>query len=407
MSHEPSLPSKHYFSIKGEVAEEYLLQLASHTFLSDWCYPNPKLPNGKELCDLLVVFGSTAIVWQVKNLKLKKSGTLDQTEVDKNLRQLSGAKRQLIDLGTPITLENSRRIPERFDPNAIDEIFLVSVLLGDTPDFQSMPKSVKNHDCHVFPREFTEIVLNELDTAADFCRYLREKERIRAHVGSFVLEGGEQELLGYYLFNERSLASLEGHNMIFLEAGTWDDLQQRPEYQAKKKADEISYLWDEIIERAHTGDSSIYERIAREIARPCRFERRCLSQSYFDAHRKAHEEASPNGIFRRAVAAENMTVCFLFTGNDVSRENRQFLLKAFCLVTRGRFPSHSMVIGIATEMEVREEKSLDYCLLDIPEWGPEQESEIKRLQDKTGTITAATSYEASFNEYPEVRENPG
>jgi len=38
----------------------------------DWCYPNPKLPDGKELCDLLVVFDDKAIICQIKNLKLKE-----------------------------------------------------------------------------------------------------------------------------------------------------------------------------------------------------------------------------------------------------------------------------------------------------------------------------------------------
>ena len=44
-------------------AESILHELAKKTFLTDWCYPNPLLPDGKELCDLLVVFGDTAIIW--------------------------------------------------------------------------------------------------------------------------------------------------------------------------------------------------------------------------------------------------------------------------------------------------------------------------------------------------------
>ena len=165
MGQQKFLPSKHYFRIKGEVAEEFLYQLAKRTFLSDWCYQNPKLPDGKELCDLLIVFESTAIILQAKSLKLSKTRTLNQTDVEKNLRQLSGAKRQLFKLETPITLDNSRRFPKQFEPNTIKEIFLISVLLGDTPDFQSMSTSIKNHPCHVFTREFTEIILIKISGA--------------------------------------------------------------------------------------------------------------------------------------------------------------------------------------------------------------------------------------------------
>lgn len=103
-------------------------------------------------------------------------------------------------------------------------------------------------------------------------------------------------------------------------------------------------------------------------------------------HRKAHEEHKPNGIFRRVVVAENMTVCFLFTGDAVSRENRRSHLENVCFIARGKVQEHSVVLGIATEMAIREESSLDYCLLEIPEWGTEQEREMKRLQDATGTV---------------------
>lgn len=382
-------PGKHYFRLKGQSAENFLQQLAHQTFLVDWCFPNPKLPDGKELCDLLVVFESTVIIWQAKDLKLGNDGNVNEKQVEKNLRQLGGARRQLMDLKTPIVLENSRRTSEPFDPSTISDVFLVSVLLGETPAVQHLATRVKSHQCHVLNREFTEIALNELDTIGDFCRYLREKERVREHVGSFILEGGEKELLGYYLLNGRSFAKLEGHNMVYLEEGTWNDLKSRPEYIARLQADEVSYVWDELIERAHTGDSCEYEKIARELARPSRFDRRCLATAYVEAHRIAHARNSDRGIFRRAMAGGNMTVCFLFTGDAVSREDRKALLDSLCFVTRGMIQNHSVVVGIATEMAIRRESSFDYCLLHIPEWGPEQQREMERLQEQTGTLTRA------------------
>jgi hypothetical protein len=77
------------------------------------------LPNGKELCDLLIVFDEIAIIWQVKDLKLDKHGNMNSREVEKNLKQLTGAKRQLFDLKTPIELSNPRRTKETFDPSSI------------------------------------------------------------------------------------------------------------------------------------------------------------------------------------------------------------------------------------------------------------------------------------------------
>ena len=64
----------HQLFLKGKNAEEFVQILAKKTFIEDWCYNNPKLPNGKEICDLLIVFDNIIIIWQIKDLKLDKYG---------------------------------------------------------------------------------------------------------------------------------------------------------------------------------------------------------------------------------------------------------------------------------------------------------------------------------------------
>ncbi|HLG30988.1 MAG TPA: hypothetical protein VI387_12330, partial [Candidatus Brocadiales bacterium] len=66
--------SKDYFYLKGKNAEDLVHNLAIKTFFTDWCYLNPMLPDGKELCDLLVVFDEVAIIWMIKDLKLDEYG---------------------------------------------------------------------------------------------------------------------------------------------------------------------------------------------------------------------------------------------------------------------------------------------------------------------------------------------
>lgn len=78
---------KHRFTTKGKNAEQVLSGLAEKSFFTDWCFLNPCLPNGKELCDLLVIFNNIAIIWQVKDLKLDKHGNVNNREVQKNLER--------------------------------------------------------------------------------------------------------------------------------------------------------------------------------------------------------------------------------------------------------------------------------------------------------------------------------
>lgn len=196
--------SKYYFFLKGINAEKIVHDLASKTFLIDWCFLNPKLPDGKELCDLLVIFDDVAIIWQIKDLKLDKEGNYKKSDVNKNLHQLAGAKRQLFDLKTPIRLKNARRHEEIFDSSKIKNIYLISVLLGEGEELFSFIDEIKNYKVHVFTRDFTQMALNELDTISDFVKYLKEKELFINTEKSLVIIGGEEEFLAFYLMNAYS-----------------------------------------------------------------------------------------------------------------------------------------------------------------------------------------------------------
>ena len=85
----------------------------------------------------------------------------------------------------------------------------------------------------------------------------------------------------------------------------------------------MSYIWDSIINRAHEG-SIEYEKVARELARPDRFERRYLSKAYVDAQIRA-ESNTKYDAFRRTIAGSGVTYCFVF-GDDPNwaRENLKF-----------------------------------------------------------------------------------
>ena len=345
--------SKDFFDIKGKNAEKLIYELATKSFFIDWCFPNPKLPDKKELCDLLVVFDDTAIIFQIKNLKLK-NGNYDESEVEKNLRQLSGAKRQLFNLKTPIRLENSRRRSEVFDPSVIKKIFLISVLMGDGEGIFNSMEEFKNNSVHVFTGDFAEIIFNELDTIKDFADYLLAKENLinNKQYINIIIQGGEEELLSYYLANERTFQGIEKLDLVHFTGGSWESFQGEERYKARKEADKISYAWDGLIERAHEG-SEQYELVARELARPGRLERRTLSKMFYDAHFLANNEISDKiNIIRRVVSLNetHTTYCFLFLDNFelISKEKMEELLFGTCFVARGIY-KNSKVVGIATE----------------------------------------------------------
>lgn len=383
---EKSINLGRHLEIKGKKAEEFLYSLATKTFLTDWCYLNPKNSKGVELCDLLVVFNDTVIIWQVKDLKLDINGRYDNSEVEKNLRQLAGARRHMFDLQQPIFLENPRRVKEKFDPSAINHVYMISALLGEGEDFHRLFDEIKSHTVHLFTREATQIILSELDTISDFTEYLHKKEEALLDPNKqtrLIIQGGEEELLAMYLSNNRTFGLSDNSiTMMFLDGDSWEALKNNPQYIAKKQEDKISYGWDDIINRAHTSEAPEYEIIARELARPNRFNRRVLGKTMLDAWQLAREDKQ-HDVFRRVASVDGVTYCFLFADQKISREERRAALSVFCFIARGKVPENAKVIGIASERELGETCSYDFMLIDMPEWTPKDQKDMEQLQAKT------------------------
>jgi hypothetical protein len=376
--------------------------MATATFLEDWCYPNPKWENGKELCDLLVVFDDTAIIWSVKNLKLQENGQFRASEVEKSKNQLLGAYRHLFDLKQPIKLINPRRREEIFDPSKIKNVHLISALLGENEEEISAGlEEQKSKFIHTLNRSFTEILLNELDTISDFSSYLLKKEELFREDKQLYISGGEEELLATYITNGQTFDPFKKANMVFMEEGSWKELQENPKYIEKKRVDKISYAWDGIINRAHEG-SSEYERVARELARPNRFQRRVLAKTFLDTliNGSKHKDRP---VYRRMFELEGTSYCFvLFDDKTEKREDRKSLLGACCFVVRGTFKNNHKVLGIATEKTVAPICSYDFCLMELPEWNEELEKAKKTAQEEHGIFANYQETPFSEDEYPDI-----
>lgn len=402
---------KHHFTTKGKIAEQVLSDLAKKTFLADWCFLNPMLPNGKELCDLLVIFDDIALIWQVKDLKLDPEGNLNSREVKKNVKQLAGARRQLFELKTPIELYNPRRKRELFDPSSINEVHLISALMGEEGDNLSMAEMINNQFTHVLTKSFLSILLEELDTIRDFCQYLEAREAIVRESRTGEITGGEQDLLAYYLMHDRSFGSTA--EAITIRTGLWEQFLNSATYQRKKVADRMSYYWDEIINRVHEcRDNPPFpesmERVARIMAWPHRLHRRMLGDSFADAHMLADSippTQKKDQVFKRVVLTPfGVTYCFLFYDvspfDDSFHETRFLMLQALCHVVRGLFQRNQVVIGIATEMTLKEEDAFDFVGLQIPVWTSEDEKLLKRYQRSYSFLSDAHVFVHQTEEYP-------
>jgi hypothetical protein len=187
-------------------SERYLTELAKRSFLKLWTLPNPYRSPGKELADLLVVFGNDIIVFS------DKASTFDgknashgwvrwyRTTIDESIKQLAGAARIL--KNSTASLYVDRRATQRlqFDlPESADRrLHLIAVarpehdptvtpvgwqplMYADRGQSSPVPFEVgrcdaDGHFVHVFDGQTLDLLLMHLDTAPDFICYLESRE---------------------------------------------------------------------------------------------------------------------------------------------------------------------------------------------------------------------------------------
>ena len=334
-------------------AERYLKRLCDRSFLSLWSYPGVyrdqghggKGGDGKEVCDLLVVFQNHVIIFSDKDCAFPETGNLEldwsrwyKRAVQKSAEQIWGAERWIktfpgrlfldractkpfpLDLPDPATAkfhrilvahDAARRCREELGGSG--SLMIAPDIVGpahttggggDVKPFMIGQVDSARGYVHVFDDTSLDIVMSTLDTVSDFVEYLTKKER-------FILSGrlgfaaGEEELLAFYL---RDLNDSGEHDFVVpshitsvtIVEGLWEEFTRSPERLAQLAANEVSYSWDRLIEAfsihvlagtqyytTHPGYENLsnQEKIFRFLAREPRTRRRLLVRGFLKAIR--------------------------------------------------------------------------------------------------------------------------
>lgn len=401
-------------------SERYLAGLCRRAFLSLWAHPNVYTDEGKpsgkgvgkELCDLLVVFGSDVIVFSDKHCRYKETGddAVDwkrwyRKAIGKSVSQLRGAASFLERFPDRIFLDNacSEPFPVPIPPAGQRRFHLVAVTrgsldacsayfgnksigslrFGSSIEADEVPFALGPIDSawgliHVFDEHSLDALFLELDTVADFVGYLRKRTQLLGAKGVDLYVDGEEQLLARYLttldaggqhnFLATPLeAEPEVETLAYFEEGSWEALQSNAQYRAKKQADQVSYIWDRIISRfidlgqddlvddipgAWRGES---EPAVRQMAYEGRFSRRILGSGI----KSFLETAKPDkSLARVMVSHDDQTRAYVFLAEPFTdefadynqyRAHRARRLYVHCLVARLLARTANTVVGIGLD----------------------------------------------------------
>lgn len=466
-------------------SERYLAKLAEKSFLNLWSYSSPfrdqkqqGYGDGKEVCDLLVVCGPYIIIFSEKSVSWP-SGSLQvawtrwaKRAIRDAAKQAKGAERWIAEFPDKIFLD--RACKERFPislPSAQDSIVhRVVVANGAAPSCKEhvpgssgsliirpeikgeahwsnnfgelVPFAIGDIDpsgsfVHVFNEHSLDVIMNELDTVGDFVDYLNKKA-LFVRSGRLLRADGEENLLAYYAIRinkEGEHDFVNAGNALEIDNSHYARFTKDPRYLAKKKADEVSYLWDALIEtftRHMLDGTSVtlgnykFELEKNELGvRYMALERRFLRRSHAEAIKGALERGATQDMFFRMMirpekGKDNQTAFFIltirykescFNGPDYEKY-RMVRTNAAHIYARGileRYPHLKRVIGIAREPPDQPHGvSEDMIYAEQAPWTDEERSAIRDDCSRLGVLRDdMKSRRWPGKEYPDVQPTTG
>lgn len=399
-------------------SEAYLGRLARASFLTLWSYPNLYTDesrsgsgDGKEFCDLTVVFGDRVLLFSDKHIKFSSDKPISvawprwyRRAIESSAKQLIGAESWLrrfpeklfldrkcasqfplsIPLGSDSKVHKiviANGAAEAIKANLKKDIPSLLVNTDDIskqneyPAFTALQPYKSRGYVHIYDETTLDLILSELDTITEFIAYLDERERIASLPGVTISAIGEEQLLGIYMRTvigktHRLLPPI-GFDLVMIPDGEWQRYISSQEYVSRRQADQISYVWDRLIESftAHIisgrsqspliGGGNLpsvaeQEKALRQMASEIRVRRRQLGKWMLEGA----QIAAPLPRFSRTAVFEDAPVrgyvlFFIKPLDSMSygeyRNVRMHLLHAHVLACKLRFPKVTQIVGITSE----------------------------------------------------------
>lgn len=455
-------------------SEKYLASLCRKAFLSLWSYPSLYTDegrkggkgHGRELCDLLVVFGNDVLIFSDKHIQFKDTGNIEvdwprwhKKAVIASINQLYGAEKWLTEHPGRIFLDRECRTPfplplpkpaeihfhriavTRGSYSACEAFFrgksIGSLRLSSEKGPHSLPFTVgTGHPnkpfVHIFDEHSLDIIFEQLDTVFDFVAYLRKKEQFLTRDGMEITTDGEEQLLAFYL---RHMNAAGDHDLelpantpadldfAYIPEGEWEEVRQSAQLAAKKEANKVSYFWDHLIEKfISIGDPNIVahnldqkpgdeELALRVMAGESRFSRRLLATSYLDTRSRsgptqAYARVSPLNV--------DSPSAYVFLAEPVAphesyadyRKFRLARLSAYCLVATLKSPNAKQIVGIAVDSRDPSRKGVseDLWVLEVRDRAA-LETDARATQSELGILLDENIREIRYHddEYPTER----
>ena len=392
-------------------SEEYVHKVCCETFLSVWSYANPQGKNSsKELCDILVVCDPHIIIISVKEITPTESAETKtdwarwrRKAIEASAKQIYGAERWIGAASHVIKCNGEKGLPlPPLHERCVHRIAVAFGSQGKVPiSFGDFGKGF----VHVLDEISFNILLRNLDTIQDFVGYLSKKESLYISGVKTVIEGGEEDLLAIYLHSGRDFPKSD---LLVIGDDLWNGFKNKPEVIAKQREDEISYVWDRIIETigkdilhgnmefGHSLEES--EVGIRTMANENRFSRRLLGRAFEEFLNLAGQSKVRS---RYLVSPSSVIYVFLAVPHGEDRKFRLTELSGRCFVARSINQTSRVVVGIGTERPgTGKGFSFDLVYLYKETWSSEDQKQAEYAKREFGYFSKPVVKSYGEDDYP-------
>jgi hypothetical protein len=428
-------------------SEKVLAELCDKSFLKLWTYPNLFRKPGKELTDLLVVFGNDVIIFSDKSCTYPNTVNADldwkrwyNHSIAHSIRQIAKAEKCILSDPDKVFLDAKclEKLPVDL-PNAADtRVHRICVAVGalDRAEAETGTRALKVEPAvlndakrftvgmtdkasgwvHVFDEEGLAIILAELSTITDFIQYLNSKVALTQT--NFKFAYAETDLLACYLWHGRTFPARDCDYR--LESNLWATVEASKEFLAGREANKDSYFWDGLIEYINDNflDQTLefgnqhtmpeHERVMRILAGETRFYRRTLSKAILQRAEFAKQQA-----ISTLLQSEQPDVTYvLYIGkgdqgkdHEAYRADRFRELQMRCHAAKAVTPEKRFIVGMALDARGVKGSSEDFICLDTAEWTAEDVQRAQKMRTDLGLFMGhnAVLQPLSEDEYPGSR----
>jgi hypothetical protein len=429
-------------------SEKLLAELCDKSFLKLWTYPNLFKKPGKELTDLLVVFGNEVIIFSDKSCGYPDTGDLDldwkrwyRKSIADSAHQIAQAERWIRTCPDRVFLDVkcTAKLPIDLPDASEIRVHRICVALGalDRAEAETGTRALKIEPAvlndavrftvgttdkaagwvHVFDDASLTTILSELSTITDFIHYLDNKATLM-RTGNFKFAGAETDILAYYLWNGRTFPAEEGDYR--LEPDLWSRVESSEQFLAAREENKVGQFWDglieyinghylnETLEFGNDLDMSEHERVVRILAGETRFFRRVLSKAILERAEIARQQA-----ISTLLPSEQDDVSYvLYIGRGdqegdhaAYRANRAKELQLRCVAAKAVNPQRRFIVGMAMDARGVNGSSEDFVCLDTAGWTAEEIQNAQKLRAELGYFKkgSAIMSRLSEDEYPGSR----